>query len=83
MNQYLIRDWQKLSGNFTPANIAAGLSYCELPGGADRAADIIRKQKARVICINDSDRVTDFEGIKNKINSAFESILPDKSSFER
>lgn len=83
VNQYLIRDWQKLSGNFTPANIAEGLSYCELPGGADMAADIIRKQKARVICINDSDRVTDFEGIKNKINSAFESILPDKSSFER
>ena len=35
-----------------------------------------------MICINDDDSVIDFERVKNEINTEFERLYPDKSSFE-
>ena len=40
------------------------------------------KSNHKTICINDSEKLKDFEGAKRKILKAFENKLPDKSSFE-
>ena len=45
-------------------------------------ANEIMNQKYKQICLNDVDSNIDFEKMKKEINDAFESILPEKSSFE-
>ncbi len=48
-----------------------------------KVADLIRKQKYRMICINDGDiDYSEFEIAKKEIIIAFNEILPEKSSFE-
>ena len=46
---------------------------------------LIRQQKYRMLCINDMGLQAsqeEFEQARDRINDAFESILPEKSSFE-
>ncbi|MDR1570011.1 MAG: hypothetical protein LBS72_05935 [Oscillospiraceae bacterium] len=43
----------------------------------------MKNQKYKMICINDTPTVTNFEEQKRTIQNCFDSILPDRSSFER
>lgn len=84
INQYLFRYWQLLTGKFTPYNFTNQVLYCELKDTeVDRIGLVIRNQKKKIIALNDSDSIRDFEFLKNGINNCFESILPDKSTFEK
>ncbi len=83
VNQYLFRFWQLMSGKFHPANIVKGtcrytLSDCE----ADKLASAIRARKGDILVMADSENVSDFKKLVKHINSAFDAILPEKSSFE-
>ena len=49
---------------------------------SDEAIEYLRKQKGKVICLNDSEDEVDFEAHKKLILDAFEKLLPEKSSFE-
>jgi len=40
------------------------------------------KQKGKVVCLNDSEDEIDFESHQRELLSAFEHLLPEKSSFE-
>lgn len=84
VNQYFFRFWQLASGNFCPSTLH-GKNF--KAGNNDKVnkkiANYIRKRKGRMICINDDESVDDFEGVKNLINSEFERLYPEKSSFER
>jgi hypothetical protein len=42
----------------------------------------IKTQKRDILVMADSDDVSDFNGMVAKINAAFETILPEKSTFE-
>ena len=42
----------------------------------------IKNRKYKIICINDADVNVNFEKVKKEINSAFESILCNKSKYE-
>ena len=44
--------------------------------------DYFRKQKGKVICLNDTEDEKDFELHKRMILEVFEKLLPEKSSFE-
>ena len=60
-------------------------SYVEKVDGSDLIDEAIKaiiKQKYKIICLNDSNNIKNFEDKKQKINDAFNKILPDKSSFE-
>ena len=82
VSAWCLREWQLLSGIFYP-HIPIGKYYAvsEL-SGTDRAIEYLKKQKGKVICLNDSENETDFEKHKQMIIEAFEKILPEKSSFE-
>ena len=84
INQYLIRYWQLLTGNFYPRNNRIG-KYFEIKDKNEQLIKVIEKQKYKMICINDVSRTieVDFENVKTELNSAFEKILPNKSSFEK
>lgn len=81
-NQWIFKYWQLASGRFAPRN----LKFCRFFEGAselENAAAAIRAGRAKCICWNDSDDISDFAAARSAIQSAFEVILPDKSSFEK
>ena len=47
-----------------------------------QAVEAIRKQKYKLVCINDSVHIRNYEQVMQNLEAAFQSILPDKSSFE-
>ena len=84
INQYLIRYWQLLTGNFYPRSRKIG-KYFEISNYNENMLNAIEKQKYKMICMNDVDstRKIDFEKIKNTINKSFDKILSEKSKFEK
>ena len=42
----------------------------------------LKGRKGKVICLNDSEREDEFESHKRELNTVFDSLFPDKSSFE-
>ena len=74
--------WQIASGQFFPGKVDNALFAAD-SWMADTICDSIKQQSHDMICINDPDNPTDFEGTSKKIQDAFESILPEKCSFEK
>ncbi len=83
INQYIFRFWNILTGNFHPANFDKYAKFISINDDNVRFAEkVIKEQKVKILCINDSKNVQNFEIIKNTINTALEQIFPEKSSFE-
>lgn len=82
VSQYLVREWQKLSGRFWPQNITKEFKYYNVESHNPLLLQTIKKQKAGIVCINDANKGIDFEAAKREIIEAFETILPHKSSYE-
>lgn len=82
VNQYVLKYWQYMSGRFVPQSPKVGRFFTV--GLHDEAIhETIREQKCKMICINDTAEVGDFEQQKERICQSFASILPKRSSFER
>ena len=80
---WVLRYWQLASNTFSPYPVQkSGQYYLINDSNISEVTTSILQQKKKIICINDSDEITDFEEAKNRIRSAFEKILPKKSSFE-
>lgn len=82
LTQYLFREWQKLSNNFVPCNPLKYFGYFNISGQNEKLLNTIRKQKKRIICINDGQIGDDFDRVKKELQDAFVQILPEVSSFE-
>ena len=83
VNQYVFRYWQLMSGKFHPVNIVNdSVRYAISDDKIDKLTETIRNQKRDILVTYDTDKISDFEALKNKVNSAFDTILPEKSSFE-
>lgn len=48
-----------------------------------KAAKAIYNQSYKLICINDNQHIPNYDKVMGNIENAFESILPEKSSFEK
>lgn len=83
ISQYVLREYQKLSGHFVPKNVHRLCRYYNVSRDNQKLIQTIKKQKSKMICINDSNHEIDFEVSKREINQAFYCILKDKSSFEK
>lgn len=82
VNQYLMREWQFVTGRFEPSNLLKRSGYFSIfPHQLDSLTHTITSQAKQLICINDVE-VEDFELTKEAIQNAFEKILPRKSGFE-
>ena len=80
---YLFSEWQKLSDNFVPRNILKNFGYFDIGCKNEKLLQTITKQKKNVICINDQKIGAEFERVKLTVQAAFQTILPEVSSFER
>ncbi|MDR0506201.1 MAG: hypothetical protein LBH32_05225 [Dysgonamonadaceae bacterium] len=86
ISQYLYRYWQLLTGNVKCRNVdsCSALFTIENLADVDAAEKVIKKQKKSIIVVNDAIEVdSEFEYARERINKAFESILPEKCSFEK
>lgn len=84
--QYLFKDWQLASGNYIPRNSNIGKSFIleEDRMSIDMVEKYILKSKGKMICINDNTLSNEkFLEYKEKIIQGFQSILPEKSSYEK
>lgn len=78
----LFRTWQICSGAFVPINTYRDTKMFPLMLRPNQAARAIRGQKYNLICLNDNVHIRSYDKVMQNIKQAFESILPDKSSFE-
>ena len=83
INQYVLREYQKLSGEFVPRNVKKICRYFDLEETNPVLVETIVKQKAPSVCINDSNKEIPFLKVQQEIQVAFEEILPEKCSYER
>ena len=80
---WLIRYWQLASGDFYPINTQKdGQYYLISDDNISEIVDCIIKRKKKLICLNDSNVITQFEVAKSRILESFEKILPKKSTYE-
>ena len=80
VNQYVFKFWQLASGNFIPGK-KIGRNYnlaLELP----EAIDAITDNTNKIVCLNDSEEIKDFEETKKIINNSFAEKFLFKSQFE-
>lgn len=85
LNDYtpeLFRTWQICKGNFEPYNTYTDTKMFPLLIKSKQAVEAIHRQSYKLICLNDHVRIRNYERVMENIREAFESILPDKSSFE-
>lgn len=83
VNQWVFKFWQLADGNFVPQDARTGRCYHLRDKGVENLCDAIRSKRYNLICINDTDRTTEFEQKKAEVAAAFQDVLPEKSGFER
>jgi len=82
VSEWLMRYWQLLKGEFVPSMLK-GRTFVFKPGRMNEYIyEKVRSQSCHMICLNDSNPDVDFEYEKGCLNSAFQTILPEKSTFE-
>ncbi len=82
LNQYLMRYWQLVQGNFSPRSPKVGACYTL---GIDNQIieKQVKKRKLKMICINDNPNSCNIENEFIWLNKLFESEFPCKSDFEK
>lgn len=78
----LFRTWQICRGNFEPYNTYKDTKMFPLMVKPKKAIKAIRNQEYSLICINDNKHIRNYDTLMSDIMAAFESILPEKSTFE-
>lgn len=81
VNQYVMKYYQFATGHFVPQNPGMGRFF--IPSrDKEKIYEAVRKQKYKMICVNDDGDESGFEEMKRKLKESFSSILPEISSFE-
>ncbi len=82
VNQYLMRYWQLAKGRFAPRSPKIG--KC-LVLGKDAAAieRALRDRKTKLLCINDDPNAEDIGAEMQWLTALFDTLCPEKCSFEK
>ena len=84
VSHWLASAWDMVSGRFFPANEKRIGEFIALNGATlGRVCDIIRRGVFCELCLNDKGSNAELERCFAEVARAFESILPEKSSFEK
>ncbi len=84
LSSRLFSFWQVAKGDFCPRSIKTGFLYTIKNSEAHNQTlyKDIAGQKYQMICLNDLYFGDDFEGVKHRLQQAFEEVFPEKSEFE-
>ncbi len=85
VNQWLFEDWQRCTGCFAPRNASIGRSFSltDDVNNNIQVFETIKRQKHKLICINDMLFGDSFEETKKQLIDSLNAIMPEKSSFEK
>ncbi|MBO5637303.1 MAG: Stealth CR1 domain-containing protein [Acidaminococcaceae bacterium] len=85
VSQYVFSNWQMAKGQFMPRDLSIGklMSISNNPDKNEEIYQVIKKQKVKLLCVNDQFSGDNFEVVKKQWQEAFEVILPEKSGFEK
>lgn len=78
----LFRMWQICKGNFEPYNTYKDTKMFPLMLRSKQAIKAIYAQSYSLICLNDNVHIKNYDKVMADIRDAFQTILPEKSSFE-
>ncbi|MBR6159159.1 MAG: Stealth CR1 domain-containing protein [Lachnospiraceae bacterium] len=81
INHWLMRYWNLCAGDFVPRKEGFGKMFTVTDDNT-AITRYIASRKGKMICVNDSIADFDLERAIKEINEAFESIFPERSSFE-
>lgn len=82
VNHWLMRYEQLATGEFSPVSFRDARLDSLDENRIEEIEKYIRAQRYAMICLNDSPLLKDFDGVREKLAAALESILPEKSSYE-
>lgn len=80
VTQYLFKFWQLASGDFEPRKNIGRMF--KIGSELQEIQNALETQKFKIVCLNDSDDIKDFEFAEASIRHSFEKILMEKSQFE-
>lgn len=84
VNHWLASAWDMVSGRFYPANEKRrGVFITVDEDNLAGLSNIIRRQSFPQICLNDNKSIPEVDQCIQEIIRAFDSLLPEKSSFEK
>ncbi|MFA9376834.1 MAG: Stealth CR1 domain-containing protein [Lachnotalea sp.] len=83
VNQWLMKFWQLAGGEFEPGTPKIGRCFHIREKRFLSTLDAISAGKYKLICINDTVNISDFDAQKNRVIEAFDTLLSDKSDFEK
>lgn len=83
LSHWLIRYDVLCRGEFEPRSMADCQLLTLTDESIESIVEQIKGQKQRLLCLNDSEQITDFEGVKAKLKAAFETLLPTPSAYEK
>ena len=82
VSQWLFQYWQIASNNVSVRKNSDG-KYYDIAEDFESIINDVNKAKHKIICINDTENVTDYEDKKKGILEAFKNRYAEKSSFEK
>lgn len=82
VNHWIFRYARMVEGQFTPVNYEKFAKYILLKNDFHEVCHDIVKNNYKILCINDNEKVIEFDSMKKEFNQLFLSILPDKSNYE-
>ena len=86
VNQYLMKNWLLAKGEFVPrkTNVGRAFQFRENARGTlSELESYVASGKGKMVCINDSAQIDDLDVVIEGCRQLFDSLLPDKSNFER
>lgn len=83
LSDYLFRYDMLVSGEFVPRSMRDGRLMTLADDTLEAICDDIRRQRWRTVCLNDSERISDFPAASQRLREAFHTLLPDPCSYER
>lgn len=86
VNQWLFHNWAVVQGAFWPIRASQLGAFRMITDRrtAEAAADLVTNQKFGMVCINDDVVLPDdLDSSCHRLKQAFQTILPQRSSFER
>ncbi len=79
VSHWLMRYEQLARGDFEPVSMRDALLDTL---GDEWTGEYICRQKYAMVCLNDSAQITDYQGVRSRLEAALATILPEKSSYE-
>lgn len=82
LSHWLIRYDMLCRGEFRPKNFKDCKLLTINDASIDRICQDITNQHYRMVCLNDSTNISNFDSLSQQLSQAFQKILPEKTSFE-